>query len=158
MKACILYADDTVPVYVGKKLEELTDHVSSRLRNILDWCSCNNLLLNPIKLEFMAVTNKQVEIHTQLFFGADPFKEVKSFKYLGSYIDSRTKYNTQIKYLESKLSQLRGVSFRLSKFRNFPATKNMYNSCIYSVMSYCIGVLGDVFESTFRCNVLNRIL
>ena len=32
----ILYAEDTVLVYVGTTLEELTDHVKSRLRNILD--------------------------------------------------------------------------------------------------------------------------
>ena len=31
-----LYADDVVLVFVGTHLEELTDHVNCRLRNILD--------------------------------------------------------------------------------------------------------------------------
>ena len=36
MRESILNADDTVLVYVGTNLEELTDHVNIRLRNILD--------------------------------------------------------------------------------------------------------------------------
>ena len=32
----ILYADDTVLEIVGTNLEELSDHVNNRLRNILD--------------------------------------------------------------------------------------------------------------------------
>ena len=153
----ILYADDTVLVYVGTNLEELTDHVNNRLRNILDWCNCNKLSLNPLKSEFMVVTNKRIETRPQLFIGANQIKEVKSFKYLGIYIDTQLKFSAQIKHLKSKLSQLCGVSFRLSKFLNFQAAKNMYNSCIYSVISYCIGVWGGVSQCTSRCNVLNRI-
>ena len=47
-------------------------------------------------------------------------------------------YNAQIKYTESKLNQICGVLFRLSKFLNYEAARNMYNSCIYCVISYCI--------------------
>ena len=37
----MLFADDTVLVHVGTKLEEVTDHVIRRLRNLLDWYNCN---------------------------------------------------------------------------------------------------------------------
>ena len=134
----ILSADDTVLVYVETKLEELTDQVNNRLRNILDWCNWNKLSLNPLKSEFWVVTNKRIETHPQLFFGADQIKEVKSFKYFGIYIDIQLKYNAPIKHLKSKLSQLCGASFRLTKLLNFQAAKNMYSSCIYTVISYCI--------------------
>ena len=80
----------------------------------------------------MVVTNKRIETRQQLFVGADQIKEVKSFKYLGIYVDTQLKYNAQIKHLKSKSSQLCGVSFRLSNFLNFQAAKNMFNSCIYS--------------------------
>ena len=70
----IIYADDTVLVYVGTTLEELTDHVNSRLRNIVDWCNCNNFSLNPLKSDFMVVTNKRIETRPQFFIGADQIK------------------------------------------------------------------------------------
>ena len=38
--ASMLYADDTVLVYVGTNLEELTDLVSNSLQNTLGWCNC----------------------------------------------------------------------------------------------------------------------
>ena len=105
----------------------------------------------------MLVTNKRIETRPQLFIGADHTKEVKSFKYLGIYTDTQWKYNAQIKHLESKLSQLWGVSFRLSNFLKLQAAKNMYKSCKYPVISYCIGVWGGVYQWTSRCNVLNII-
>ena len=74
--------DGTVLVYVGTILEELTYHVNSSLRNILHWCNCKKLSLNPLKLEFMVVTNKRIETSQQLFIGADQIKEVKSVMYL----------------------------------------------------------------------------
>ena len=87
----LLYADDTVLVYIGTNLEELNDHINNRLRNILNWCNCNKLSLNPLKSEFIVVTNKRIETCPQLFIGVDQFKEVKSFKYLEIYIDTQLK-------------------------------------------------------------------
>ena len=153
----ILYADDTVLVYVGTSLEMLTEHVNSRLREIFEWCNCNKLSLNPAKSEFMIVTNKIVVNRPQLFIGTDPIKEVDSFKYLGIHVDTRLKFHAQINHLKGKLSQLCGVSFRLSKFLDFQSAKNMYNSCIYSVLSYCIGVWGGVSQCTSRCDGISRI-
>ena len=110
-------------MYVGTTLEELTDHVNSRLRNILEWCNFNKLLLNRLKSEFIVVSNKQTEIHPQLLIGADLIKEVKILKYLGVYIDTQLNDNAQIKHLKSKLGQLCGVSFRLSNVASY-----MYNT------------------------------
>ena len=56
----ILYADDTVLVYVGKSLEMLAEHVLSRLREIFELCNCNKLFLNPTKSNFMTVSNKTI--------------------------------------------------------------------------------------------------
>ena len=45
------------------------------------------------------------------------------------------------------------MTFRLSKFLDFQSAKKMYNSCIFSLLSYCIRVSGG----TSRCDALNRI-
>ena len=102
--------------------------------------------LSPTKLEFIVVTNKRLITRPQLLIGSDLIKEVSSFKYLGVYIDTRLKCSAQINYLKSKLSQLCGVSFRLSKLLNYEAARNMYHSYTYSV-SQC----------TSRCDGLKPI-
>ena len=89
----ILYADDTMLVYVGTFLEMLTEHVNSRLREIFECCNCNKLSLYPAKSEFMIVTKKTVVNRPQLFIGTDPIKEVDSFKCLGIHVDTRLKFN-----------------------------------------------------------------
>ena len=75
----ILYADDTVLVYVGISLEKLTAHVSDRLRNISEWCKCNKFSLNPSNSEFMIVTNKTLNARPQLLIGSDLNEEVSTF-------------------------------------------------------------------------------
>ena len=54
----------------------------------------------------MAVTNKRIEIYPDMFIGVDLIKEVKNFKYLGTYIDFWLKYNAQMIFHKRKLSQL----------------------------------------------------
>ena len=117
-------------VNVGTSLEMLTEIVNSRLREIFERCNCNKLSLNPTKSEFMIVTNKIVVNRPQLFIGTDPIKEVDSFKYLGIHVDTRLKFNVQIKHVKGKLSQLCGASFRLRRFLYFQPAKNMYNSSL----------------------------
>ena len=95
----ILYADDTVLVYVGTSLDMLTENVNSRLRETFKWSKCNNLSLNPTKSEYMIVTNKIVVNRPQLFIGTDRIKEVDSFKNLGTHVDTRLKFNVQISHL-----------------------------------------------------------
>ena len=126
--------------YVGTFLETLTEHVNSRLREIFEWCNCIKLSLNPAKTEFIIVTNEIIVNRPYFSIGTNPIKEVNSFKYLGIYVDTRFKLNFQINHLKGKLSQPCGVSFRQSKFLDFQSVQNMYNSCIYSVLFYCIGV------------------
>ena len=94
--ASILYADDTVLVFVGTSLEMLNEHLNSWLREIFEWCNCNKLSFNPAKSEFMIVSNKIVVSRPKLFIGTDVLEEVDSFKYLGVHVGTRPKFNVQI--------------------------------------------------------------
>ena len=106
----------------------------------------------------MVVINRRIETHPQMLHGVDLIKEVTSFKYLGIYIDTRLKYNVQIKNLIRKWSQLCGVSIKSSKFIEFLASENMYHSCTYV---YCNVLwyrsVGEGSQSTYHCSVPNRI-
>ena len=60
-----------------------------------------------------------------MFIGTDPIKEIDWFKYLGTHVDTQLKFNVQINHSKGKLSQLCGVSFRLSKFLDVQSAKHM---------------------------------
>ena len=81
-------------------------HVNSLSREIFGWCNCNKLSLNPAKLKFKTVTNKIVVNHPVMFIGADPIKEVDSFKYLGVHVETRLKFDVGFNHLKGKLSQV----------------------------------------------------
>ena len=105
----ILYAVDTVLVYVGTSLEMLTEHLNSQLREIFEWCYCSNLSFNSEKSNSMTVTNKILIDRPQLFIDIDSIEEIDSFKCFGLHIDTRLKFNVQSNHLKGKFSQLCGV-------------------------------------------------
>ena len=153
----ILYADDTVLVYVGGSIENLISHVNVRLELIYDWCNRNKLLVNPSKSKFMVVSNRNIPDNLVLKLGNDSINCVDSFKYLGVYIDSKLKFKDHIEHIESKLSQLAGVAYRLKYKLNLSAARNMYYACVYSIISYDIVVWGGVSLCSQRCSGLNRL-
>ena len=124
----------------------LNKHINSRLREVLEWCNCNKMSLNPRKSKCLIVSNKMVVKCPQLIIGTNPIKEVDSFKYLGNHVDTQLKFNVQTNHLKDKLSQLCGALFRLSKFLDFQSAKNMYSFCSLSIillhrsMGWCLSV------------------
>ena len=61
----IVYADNTVLVYVGRILEKkLLIYVNNISRNLLKWCTCHKLLLKPLKSEIMVETIKRIKTVT----------------------------------------------------------------------------------------------
>ena len=51
------YVDDTVLVFTGNSLGELTDKVNSKLLEVYEWCNYNKLYLRANKSELILVTN-----------------------------------------------------------------------------------------------------
>ena len=55
----VMYADDTVVVYVGEELAELVNNVNFMLEKLVE-CRFNKMAHNPTKCEFMLLTNKLI--------------------------------------------------------------------------------------------------
>ena len=153
----ILYADDACLIYVSENLQELTDHVNMRLNIINEWCNANKLLINRNKSEVMIITNKHVTSIPDVRIGQDKLKVVKHFKYLGINIDDSCKFNTHIDLLKSRMSSLRGMSYRLKNHLDIRAAKNVYYSCVYSIVSYGISVWGGALNCNHRADCLIRL-
>ena len=153
----LMFADDTCLCYSGHCLEELTRHVNRRLAVIYEWCASNKLSLNPAKCKFMLFTDKNVENDPIILLNASPVERVKNFKYLGVFIDEKLKYHAHLDHLCGKLSKLCGMTFRLKGHLDLKSAKNVYYSCIFSVLTYCICTYGGVLQCTQRGNRLKSL-
>ena len=131
-KENIMFADDTCLTYFDSDLDRLTNHVNNRLRVILDWCNFNQLSLNSSKTEFMLFTNRIVQNSPSISIGSDQISRKSTVKYLGLHFNENLNFSTHIDHLKKKLSQLKGISYRLNKYFYFQTAKNCYLACVYS--------------------------
>ena len=158
----VLYADDTGLVFSGTSLNELIDQVNQKLNLVYKWCNFNKLSLNLSKCEYMFIGNREETFPIPIKIGSAQIKGVQTFKYLGVYIDRNMRFGTHIAKLKTKLSQICGVAFRLRRYFNKRAALNMYYSCVYSTLSYCIGMWGGALLCTSigekLCRVQNKIV
>ena len=154
---CLMYADDTCLIYVGESVDSLVAQANYKLELIFNWCNQNKLLLNPNKSEFMLISNREIPEGVSLNLGAERITAVNCFKYLGVHLDSRLKYQTHIEHVETKLSQLCGVAYRLKCKLNLSAAKKIYYACVHSTLSYGVVVWGGHSLCSQRCSGINNV-
>ena len=153
----LMFADDTCLCYSGNNLEALVHHINDRLNIIYDWCASNKLSLNPSKCNYLIFTNRDVKNYPSILLDGVPLKRVHEYKYLGVIIDDKLRYGKHIDHLCGKLSRLCGMSFRLKHHLNVKSAKNIYYSCVYSSIKYCIGIYGGILQCNQTGNRLKSL-
>ena len=155
----IMFADDTCLTYAGDNLPQLVEYVNKRLELIYEWCCYNKLSLNASKCKFMIFTNKKYDNQNlpPIKLGNDCIDRVTNFKYLGIFIDEKLNYDYQLKSLETKISRMCGITFRIKNNLNLNSAKNVYYSCIYSILIYCICVWGGLLTCTHKTDRLIKL-
>ena len=152
----VLYADDTSLVVCGNNVENVIAEINVSLNKLYDWCNFNGLALNCTKTKAVLFTNKII-VNPSLQIHGNTVEFVDAYRYLGILLDSKLKYQEHINSLKIKLSQLCGISYRISPYLNLEAAKAYYYSFVYSALSYCITVWGGVLVSSTRGNRLRRL-
>ena len=153
----LMFADDTCIIYVNENLNELIQHVNNRLAAISDWCKFNKLCLNASKCNYMLITNKIVDNDPIIYIDHDQISRVNCYKYLGVYMDDKLRYGRQIEVLKVTLSRFCGMSYRLKEHLNLKAAKNIYYSCVFSCVKYCMCIWGGKVQLTQIANNLVRL-
>ena len=153
----VMFADDTCLIYTGDDIDVLTNRVNDRLSMVFDWCCYNKLSLNPSKCSYMLLTNRNVEIDPIIELDGEQLSRAHEFKYLGIFLDDKLKYQKHIEYLCDRMSSFCGITFRLQKLLDIKSAKNVYFSCIYSILIYCICVWGGVLKCSQRGSRLIRL-
>ena len=67
------------------------------------------------------------------------------------------KYGKHVEYVCTRLSRLCGMSYRLKQHLDLQSAKNIYYSCVYSTIKYCIGVYGGILQCNQTGNRLRSL-
>ena len=134
-----LFADDTVLTISGKNIVEITRIMQMVLDRIYEWCTENKLSLNTSKTEYVIFGSKQKkakEGRIALILGNELLREVDSYKYLGTIIDSTLNGNKQLAKLNQNIA-LKMTSFRRMRyFINEKTALMLYKALILPLLDY----------------------
>ena len=153
--AFTLFADDAVLILHGRNLDNVAKVVQEVLDKINDWCRTNKLTLNASKTEYVIYGTKKIKSNTlpiSLRIGENVLREVDSYKYLGTIIDSTLNANLQL----AKLNQL--VAMKMTTFRRiryFISEKTaimLYKALILPIIDY-----NDIIYSLLTKQQLDKL-
>ena len=105
-----LFADDTVLIMSDNSLEKLNKAANNEAKIIDEWLTSNKLTLNTSKTSFMLYSSKKMSIDKfSLNIRGERINRTHVAKYIGLLIDEKLKFDSHIKHVCKKLSQICGI-------------------------------------------------
>ena len=148
----ILFADDTTIYDQNKDLDFLRWNLEQELSKVVDWFNANKLTLNVDKTQcllFKPNQNKQaVETGKNFAMKLDNKELFPStyVKFLGIWLDHQLNWNHQFQTIIHKIQKNKAL-LQVSQKYLPPSTKVMiYYAHIYSHLSYCIRIWGNMIS------------
>jgi len=132
------FADDTTAMKSMCNPELLIREINDGLVMVRDWLCANRLSLNVGKTSYMVISDRSVNDLPVAKIGDHSLNLVDSSKFLGLNVDSRLNFKLHTAELCKKLSQTVGVLNRLAGLVPPRVKLVIYNSLIYSRVSYGI--------------------
>ena len=136
-----MYADDSTLYDIGKNIIDISSHLQTDINNINEWCTKNNMALNPKKTTCMLLgTNYKLKNSKPLTLtiGQENIKQVQKQKVLGLVLDHMLQWKDHIKYLSDKLCTKINLLKRISNFLSMDMKKLYYNAYILPLLDlYC---------------------
>lgn len=140
----VMYADDTVITKCDNDLPDLELFLNYYLNKIFHWCLRNKLVINADKTKWMLFTNKSPTTFPELHINNIPLERASNFKYLGFTMDSKCSFRSHIENVNSKLSKIAGLAYRIAKYLTIEVALSLYYSLAHSILNYGIAVWGGV--------------
>lgn len=141
-----MYADDIVLVYAATTTEELQADMNEDLVQLRCWMNQHKLTVNILKTKYM-LFNEPSRTRCTLSYGGERIERVDSFKYLGVWLDSDLRWETQIVKLNNKLAQVAGVFKKIAPVIPDETKRMLYFSLFHSHLVYGIAVWGTAGSS-----------
>ena len=153
----LLLADDTTIYLQGHDIINLTTTLNKELVKVNNWISSNKLTLNLNKTKYM-ISSPIItpQITTFITINNINISQVNEFKFLGVLIDSKITWKQHIDFLNSKLSLLTGIIYRLRYYLNEKCLRLIYFSLIYPHLHYCCAIWGGAYTTYVNSLLLSQ--
>ena len=146
--SCIQFADNTTLFYTHKNLRVLQACIDHDLTKLFDWFRANSLMLNISKTNLLLFDHRKKE-RTELEIHIDD-KTVNSTKFLGVILDDKLSWKNHYDQLKSKINRNYALLCRSKKFLYVHGMKVPNYAQIYSHLSYCIVLWGNMLSVELR--------
>ena len=153
----ILFADDTIIYDQNKNLDFLKWNLEQELSKVVDWFNANKLTLNVDKTQCLLFEPKQLKFLNQntkkdntctLRLENTDLRFCKSVKFLGTWIDNLLSWNHQFQTIIYKIQKNRILLQISQKYLPIHTKILVYYAHIYSHISYCIRIWGNMITRT----------
>lgn len=135
-----LFADDTTVYYSADPSDENTEEIlNTELEKVSCWLAANKLSLNVKKSNFLHFHyDKSVKKTLEIKINNTKVEEKDTTKYLGTFIDNKLTWKTQIQHIKSRLARGIGMISRIRYFVDQACLLKMFHSFVQSHVNYNI--------------------
>ena len=134
----VLYADDSSIGLSSPSLKELITQANIILDRFKDWCTCNGLLVNENKTNYLCFYKRRVVPDVTLEMSGIKVHRVDSCKFLGLHIDSQLTWLPHIEYILGKINSSYYAIINLKNVLNTKQLLNVYYALTYSHLKYMV--------------------
>ena len=155
----ILFADDTNLFASGNDISLLINIVNNELIKLCVWFQVNKLSLNVNKTNYMLFGRKGRTVIDNFHININDVKieRVKSFKFLGVFIDEDLNWKSHTCQISAKICKNIGVINRIRYLVSKKLLKILYFALVHSYLSYCNIVWGNANKLALKkLNVLQK--
>ena len=135
-----LFADDTTVYYSADPKDENTEQIlNNELEKVSCWLAANKLSLNVKKSNFLHVHyGKSEKKNLEIKINGTLVVETESTKYLGTFIDNKLTWKTQIQHIKTKLARGIGMISKIRYYVDEACLLKMFYSFVHSYINYNI--------------------
>lgn len=139
----VLFADDTSLIFkVDRKLNDYC-HINDTLKEVLEWFTANNLLLNAKKTKCVKFSLPNVrQLDTAITLNGEKLDFANDTLFLGLTLDRNLQWAPHISLLANRLSSAAYAVRRIRQYTDVDTARLVYFSYFHSIMSYGLLVWG----------------
>lgn len=133
---------------MGQDINVIKNTLNAELRHLFNWIKSNKLTLNTSKTHYMISSPLMSQSpKLDIFIDDNLLDQVSECKFLGVIIDNRLIWRSHVAMLNTKLSKLIGVLFKVRNNITTDCLRQIYLSLAYPSLLYCSSVWGGAFDT-----------
>ena len=149
-----LFADDSTIHVADKNINIINSELQLALNEVTEWCSLNDMVMNPSKTESMIITTRQKRQLDQLLLKLSvndvPVTQVDKHRLLGVTVDTTLSWQNHIEMTCKTLSRYLYALSRLKHITNENTRKIFYEAHIRSRIDYASTIWDGCSENLFK--------